>query len=252
MKDMRQTIRRLCTVAISISIAAACAGPAERSTEAKLDTCPPGMARAATQDICIRGSCGNGFVEENETCDDGNRIAGDGCSPNCGSNETCGNRVIDHVVGEVCDDGNVVPNDTCCSDCRSCPDQAVGGELETPTSGTSLKATVAEPCSPASPTPTIMHAIVPHSGTWEPHVEELRQHGSPHGDRRQAIELETEARRVVEQAQARMDEELAHARSIISSLEQANAQLRHSLVAERAQLAQARQRLASGRSVALQ
>lgn len=52
--------------------------------------------------VCIPARCGNGRVELDEQCDDGNTIAGDGCSPSC-TIETCGNGIID--VGESCDCG---------------------------------------------------------------------------------------------------------------------------------------------------
>ncbi|MBZ0236736.1 MAG: DUF4215 domain-containing protein [Deltaproteobacteria bacterium] len=50
-----------------------------------------------------------------EVCDDGNNLAGDGCSPNCLSEEDCQNGILD--VGEVCDDGDDDNNDTCRNDC---------------------------------------------------------------------------------------------------------------------------------------
>ncbi|MCW5808294.1 MAG: hypothetical protein KIT31_38450 [Deltaproteobacteria bacterium] len=40
-------------------------------------------------DVCVVAltgpalTCGNGTVDEGETCDDGNRVDGDGCSANC-------------------------------------------------------------------------------------------------------------------------------------------------------------------------
>ncbi|MGE3542545.1 MAG: MYXO-CTERM sorting domain-containing protein [Kofleriaceae bacterium] len=40
-------------------------------------------------DVCVVAmtgpavTCGNGVIDEAETCDDGNRLAGDGCNPNC-------------------------------------------------------------------------------------------------------------------------------------------------------------------------
>jgi cysteine-rich repeat protein len=89
--------------------------------------------------------CGNGIVDEGEVCDDGNNISGDGCRSDCLSDETCGNGLVDHAVGEVCDstpgcapdcmsilgcgdgvldegeqcdDGNLEPYDGCGPDCR--------------------------------------------------------------------------------------------------------------------------------------
>src|SRR3989344_4414850 len=49
--------------------------------------------------------CGNAIIDENEQCDDGNPIDGDGCSSVCGVEATtCGNGIID--VGEECDQGS--------------------------------------------------------------------------------------------------------------------------------------------------
>ncbi|MBW2264064.1 MAG: DUF4215 domain-containing protein, partial [Deltaproteobacteria bacterium] len=66
-------------------------------------------------------SCGNGYVDAalGEVCDDGGTIAGDGCSANCLSDETCGNGTLDEVVGEVCDDGNTLAGDGCSANCLS-------------------------------------------------------------------------------------------------------------------------------------
>jgi cysteine-rich repeat protein len=45
--------------------------------------------------------CGDGIVSDNEVCDDGNTIAGDGCSASCASDESCGNSVVDEDAGET-------------------------------------------------------------------------------------------------------------------------------------------------------
>lgn len=61
--------------------------------------------------------CGNGQTDASigEQCDDGNALAGDGCSPSC-RNEVCGNGIFD--PGEQCDDGNQNDNDTCSNTCE--------------------------------------------------------------------------------------------------------------------------------------
>jgi cysteine-rich repeat protein len=87
--------------------------------------CPPTTEHAGKQEICILDHCGNGFFDPGEACDDGNQIAGDGCSQDCRSAEICGNGIVDFTVGEVCDDGDTRDDDTCCGDCRSCLELAV-------------------------------------------------------------------------------------------------------------------------------
>lgn len=80
--------------------------------------CGSGWVCAARQDTCIPiGGCGDGIVNSAEVCDDGNVVDGDGCSADCKSIETCGNGVLDHLVGELCDDGNRVSGDGCSADC---------------------------------------------------------------------------------------------------------------------------------------
>ena len=52
-----------------------------------------------------------------------NRDGGDGCSADCRSNETCGNRIIDRLPNrldggvEQCDDGNLTAGDGCSPFC---------------------------------------------------------------------------------------------------------------------------------------
>lgn len=63
--------------------------------------------------------CGNGILELGETCDDGNTIAGDGCSATC-IDETaavCGNGSVE--TGETCDDGNTTNGDGCSAICQT-------------------------------------------------------------------------------------------------------------------------------------
>ena len=58
--------------------------------------------------------CGNGEIEGDEECDDGNREDGDGCSRYCMVETLCGNGVLDE--GEECDDGNRDNTDGCPDD----------------------------------------------------------------------------------------------------------------------------------------
>jgi cysteine-rich repeat protein len=59
--------------------------------------------------------CGNGLLDRDEQCDDGNTVSGDGCSADCRSNERCGNAFLDVSVGELCDTAG--DSATCDSDC---------------------------------------------------------------------------------------------------------------------------------------
>jgi len=77
--------------------------------------------------------CGDGVVQatDGEVCDDGNRVAGDGCAADCSAvesgwdcpsgggacTERCGDGAI--VGAEACDDGNTVGGDGCAADCSA-------------------------------------------------------------------------------------------------------------------------------------
>ena len=81
------------------------------------EQCDDGAANSDTGPAACRTDCqlhcGDHVVDPGEVCDDGNRVAGDGCSADCRSNETCGNGIVDVAVGEQCDDGNTQSNDGC-------------------------------------------------------------------------------------------------------------------------------------------
>jgi cysteine-rich repeat protein len=87
--------------------------------------CPAGTACTASGTGCTRTTCGDGIKQPDEACDDGNLDGGDGCSPDCRSNEQCGNGTIDDAFGpgdprnEACDDGNRLDQDGCSADCKS-------------------------------------------------------------------------------------------------------------------------------------
>ncbi len=74
---------------------------------------------------CTAPACGDRHVNTaaGEQCDDGNTVAGDGCSPQC-QIEACGNGVLD--PGEACDEGGV-DTTNCDSDCTrpACGDRHV-------------------------------------------------------------------------------------------------------------------------------
>jgi cysteine-rich repeat protein len=76
---------------------------------------------ASSAEIDIIELCGNGVVDGDETCDDGNVVAEDGCSPTCrretviASEPVCGNGILEE--DERCDDGNRVDLDDCSNRC---------------------------------------------------------------------------------------------------------------------------------------
>ena len=82
---------------------------------------------------CVKGTCGDGFVDAGEECDDKNHLPADGCSPDCKfetgiecvgteCKPVCGDGVtmwmLDKAIAEECDDGNLVNGDGCSSDCK--------------------------------------------------------------------------------------------------------------------------------------
>jgi cysteine-rich repeat protein len=66
--------------------------------------------------------CGDGNVDymAGEECDDGNLMAGDGCSAACSieAAATCGDGVLDLVNDEECDDGDTKAGDGCSPACQ--------------------------------------------------------------------------------------------------------------------------------------
>lgn len=237
---------RLLIVSLAIFTTSACNG-SEDAARAVAISCPPGMTPAAKQSICVHGLCGNGIVDEQEACDDGNIIAGDGCSQDCRSTESCGNGTVDLAVGEVCDDGNTAPDDRCCSDCRSCPELAVlhADELEAPTEV--LLETDPEPCPPAP------HGAASAQAATAQEDPELAQASMPRPHahtstppRRPTAPITLAAGRLAEQRHLRMGEELAVAQRTIAELEQRNGALQQSLENALRELTEAQQRLLRG------
>jgi cysteine-rich repeat protein len=250
-----------------------CAGACS-SGEPVAMTCPAGMASAASQRICVEGLCGNGLRDEEEECDDGNLIDGDGCSSDCQSTEMCGNAIVDHAVGEVCDDGNTSSGDECCGDCRSCPELAVtrgsrGSEkIAVAIEPIALIASEEEPCpvmdavdnppapSHSLPAPLLVRPRAPTPLLDEPRLEEtgevlppwvMRVLEEARAETENALHRarsEVQARRRLVQAQALLNEELLRAHDMIAEIEQINADLHQYIAGEC-------QQLPSGRGIAL-
>ncbi len=76
--------------------------------------CPPG--NECDGDFCVP-LCGNGDIDEGETCDDGDTLDGDGCSSQCQEEpfHECGNTILE--FSEQCDDGNTANGDGCDDEC---------------------------------------------------------------------------------------------------------------------------------------
>jgi len=103
--------------------------------------------------------CGNGLVEEGETCDDADTDSGDGCSATCAiepgyschdapsrCSAGCGNGTLGE--GEQCDDADTDPGDGCSATCTVEPGYVCAGTSATPllsactvTCGDGIKAT---------------------------------------------------------------------------------------------------------------
>lgn len=58
--------------------------------------------------------CGNGVVEGDEACDDGEQT--DACNANC-TIAACGDGITNAAAGEACDDGNLIETDACTNGC---------------------------------------------------------------------------------------------------------------------------------------
>lgn len=88
-----------------------CENPADQNC-----TQPPSDCTNSTSSLnCTEASCGDGYIDPEEQCDDGNVLDGDGCSHTCQMESLCGNGIRD--LGETCDDGNRVSGDGCSSTC---------------------------------------------------------------------------------------------------------------------------------------
>lgn len=85
------------------------------------EQCDAGGANANTpgacRPTCRLPVCGDAVGDPGEVCDDGNTAVGDGCTPDCGSDETCGNGRLDTAASEECDDRNQRSHDGCSSRC---------------------------------------------------------------------------------------------------------------------------------------
>lgn len=80
------------------------------------------LLQGACRSDCTAAGCGDAVVDYvlGEECDDGNAMAGDGCSDSCGVEvgNACGDGKVIPAEGEECDDGNKTPGDGCSATCQ--------------------------------------------------------------------------------------------------------------------------------------
>jgi cysteine-rich repeat protein len=80
--------------------------------------------------VCVDAGCGNGTLEDDEICDDGNLVNTDACTNDCRP-AVCGDGFLRDGV-EECDDANQLQTDACLTDCTvaSCGDGHVQAGIE--------------------------------------------------------------------------------------------------------------------------
>jgi cysteine-rich repeat protein len=85
---------------------------------------------AGAVNVLFGDACGNGVVQGQEQCDDGNEASEDGCSDQC-LDEFCSDGTLQAGLGEQCDDGNLTSDDGCSDLCvvEFCGDGIVHGGL---------------------------------------------------------------------------------------------------------------------------
>lgn len=100
----------------SLVAAGTLAGAALSSITTALEQPLSGDTLTATR-LAFSPPCGDGLVQDGETCDDGNSVAGDGCSFSCEVEEcySCSGQpsVCAPADGAACDDGNACTLDSC-------------------------------------------------------------------------------------------------------------------------------------------
>ena len=118
-----------------VCVPTGCAGEVDGQACANTSV-PDGVCLAGG---CVPIGCGDGVIEGDEVCDDGNLVSGDGCSGDCKSTEVCGNGIVDAIEeGEQCDDNDPagLSGDGCSSRCtvevldwRTIPSQGITGRF---------------------------------------------------------------------------------------------------------------------------
>ncbi|MCB9655936.1 MAG: DUF4215 domain-containing protein, partial [Deltaproteobacteria bacterium] len=125
------TIDDFCVVAVPEVPTAVCGNgtvdPEEMCDDGNTDD-GDGCSAVCTIEAKPEPVCGNGEIEGDETCDDGNAQNGDGCSADCAieppPEPSCGNGEVEG--DEACDDGNEQDGDGCEHDCTLTPTDGTG------------------------------------------------------------------------------------------------------------------------------
>lgn len=99
----------------------------------------------ACTNMCTQARCGDGVVQPGESCDDGNEIPDDACTNNC-TEPTCGDGIVQ--AGEACDD----PDDPNCVDCALVGEDTTATTGDPPDSSTSGESTAMNDSESASGT----------------------------------------------------------------------------------------------------
>ncbi len=123
-------------IGLMMAVAAAVTGCATGST---VGTGGSGGGTSSSSSSSGEAPCGNGTIDEGESCDDGAASPGDGCSDACAVEDgytckgvpsvcspTCGDGKI--KGGEACDDGAVKDGDGCSATCTLEEGFSCGGE----------------------------------------------------------------------------------------------------------------------------
>ena len=100
-------------------------GDGEVNGEEECDEGDANDDNGACTSVCLNAACGDGYTQPGEECDDGELNADDAaCKSDC-TLPVCGDGIMQ--PGEACDDGNDVNDDTCSNTCdlASCGDGMV-------------------------------------------------------------------------------------------------------------------------------
>jgi cysteine-rich repeat protein len=129
-------VKRLILAGMCIAFAAVCGLPNPQSLRPPCSEISPCSSygdefagHRCVGSICVLNNCGNGSLDEFETCDDANAVATDACTTAC-QVAVCGDGIVrqDLAPGapgfEACDDANLVETDGCTNTCTlsSCGD----------------------------------------------------------------------------------------------------------------------------------